>query len=205
MDFSQADTLIRLAAKDEDGNQVEAVKDVLFEPSRNPAGARGQIEKQLTSAGNTPFRISRLTIEPRAPGYLSASVLNGIRRDVLENLARVRRETYVRGDRPFCPNDVAYPEKHLDFHANVFNAAARRFYERHGATVTEPAFETLSDFAGKTLMTTRYCIRYQLDLCPRLQQPESSVREPLYLRDAHHTYRLEFDCKHCRMSVILEN
>jgi len=205
MDFSQADTLIRLAAKDEDGNQVEAVKDVLFEPSRNPAGARGQIEKQLTSAGNTPFRISRLTIEPREPGYLSASLLNGIRRDVLEKLARVRHETYVREDRPFRPNDVPYPEKHLDFHANVFNAAARRFYERHGATVDEPAFETLSDFTGKTLMTTRYCIRYQLDLCPRLQQPESSVKEPLYLRDAHHTYRLEFDCKHCRMSVILEN
>jgi len=205
MDFSQADTFIRLAAKDEDGNQAEAVTNILFEPSRNPAGARGQIEKQLTSTGNTPLRISRLTIEPHDPGYLSASLLNGIRRDVLEKLARLRHETYHRENRPFHPNDVPYPEKQLDFHANVFNAAARRFYERHGATVTEPAFETLSDFTGKTLMTTRYCIRYQLDLCPRLQQPEPSVKEPLYLRDAHHTYRLEFDCKHCRMSVILEN
>jgi len=203
--FRQSDTFIRLVAKDEDGNQAEAVKEVWFDPSQNPDKAREHIEKQLTRTGNTPFRISRLTIEPREPGHLSASLLNSLRRDVLEKLTRLRHETYFREDKQFQFNDVPYPEKYLDFRANVFNAAARRFYERHGATVTEPAFETFSDLAGKTLMTTRYCIRYQLDLCPRFQQSEAFVEEPLYLRDAHHTYRLEFDCKQCRMSVILEN
>ena len=120
-------------------------------------------------------------------------------------LTRVRHEAYLREDRPFRPNDVAYPEKKLDFHANVFNDLARKFYERHGAVVTEPAFEALPDITGKTLMTTRYCIRYQLDLCPKLQHPGQPVQEPLRLKDAHHTYRLDFDCKQCRMFVILED
>lgn len=204
MDFVQEDAFIRLRAKDEDGNEADVVKDVLFETSRNPDTARKQIEKHLTSTGNTPFRTVRLEIKPQEPGFLSASILNGLRRKVLEQLTGLRQETYSRETRPFIPNDFPYPEKKLDFHANVFNALARKFYERHGATVTEPAFETLSDIRGKTVMTTRYCIRYQLDLCPKLQKQRLSIKEPLHLRDAHHTYRLEFDCRQCRMSLILE-
>jgi len=204
MNFIQEDTFIRLTVKDEDGNEADAVKEVLFESSRNPDRAREQVEKHLTSTGNTFFSVVNLTIQPREPGFLSASILNGLRREVLEKLTRVRNEAYSRDSMPFTPNDFPYPDKQLDFHANVFNALARKFYERHVATVTEPAFETLSDISGKTVMTTRYCVRYQLDLCPKLQNPKFTIKEPLRLTDAHHAYRLEFDCRQCLMSVILE-
>ena len=204
MDFRQEDKLIRLTARDEDGNEASMAKEILFEPPRDPARARQQIETHLASTGSTPYTVSRLTIEPPEPGFLSASVLNGMRRDVLETLTKIRQEAYPRRDITFTPNDAPYPEKELDFHANVFNDLARKFYERHGAAVTEPAFEALSETTGKTVMTTRYCIRHQLDLCPKAQRKGRSVSEPLRLRDAHHTYRLEFDCRQCRMFLILE-
>ncbi|NTW07289.1 MAG: hypothetical protein HGA29_05540 [Syntrophaceae bacterium] len=130
--------------------------------------------------------------------------MNGIRRDILEMLTGIRSEASPRRSIKIIPNDFPYPEKKLDFHANVFNARARRFYERHGASVVEPAFETLSATTGKTVMTTRYCIRYQLNLCPGMQPPGSPVKGPLRLKDAHHTYRLDFDCGQCRMFVTLE-
>lgn len=204
MDFMQENTFIRLTVKDEDGNKAETVKEVLLEPARNPILAREQILKHLTSTGNTPFRTVRLTTGPHEPSFLPASTLNSIRREVLETLTHIRYEANLRQEIPFTSNDASYPEKTLDFHANVLNALARKFYERHGATVTEPAFEALPDTTGKTVMTTRYCIRHQLDLCPKLQRQEHSVKEPLKLRDAHHTYRLEFDCRQCRMFLILE-
>ncbi|MFO7570625.1 MAG: U32 family peptidase [Smithellaceae bacterium] len=204
MDFTQDDTCIRLSARDEDGHAAETSKAVLFEPSHNPVLAREQIEKQLTRTGNTPYRTVRLTILPEEPGFLPASILNGIRRDVLEKLTRIRLLACPRKDVPFVPNDAPYPKKTLDFRANVFNALARKFYERHGATVTEPAFEALCDITGKTVMTTRYCIRYQLDLCPKAQPAKIASCEPLRLTDAHHVYRLEFDCRRCRMRVVLE-
>ena len=204
MDFVQEDKLIRLAVRDEDGNEAKTVKEVVFEPPRDPSRAREQIEKHLTSTGNTPFQVAKLTIQPGEPGFLPVSLLNGIRRDVLEALTVIRREAYPRRNIMFTPNDAPYPEKKLDFHANVFNALARRFYERHGAAVTAPAFEALSGTLGKTVMTTRYCIRHQLDLCPKLQSSGRKIREPLRLKDAHHTYRLEFDCRQCRMFLILE-
>ena len=204
MDFRQDPTGIRLSAKDEDGSSVQIVKEVPFEPSRNPGKMKEQIEKHLSSTGNTPYRISTITIEPQSPGFLAASLLNGLRRDVLEKLTALRLDSYRRREIPFAPQKVPCPQKILDYRANVFNAYARKFYERHGATVAEPAFEALIDIAGKTVMTTRYCIRYQLDLCPKLQNPKTPIKEPLNLKDAHHTYRLAFDCKRCMMSVIIE-
>ncbi|MEN6489804.1 MAG: U32 family peptidase, partial [Smithella sp.] len=56
MNFRQENTLIRLVARDEDGNVAEAVKEILFEPSRDPVRAVKQIETHLTSTGNTPYR-----------------------------------------------------------------------------------------------------------------------------------------------------
>jgi len=204
MDFIQQDTFIRLTAKDEDGNTAEVIKNVLFEPSRNRTLAKEQIEKHLTTTGNTLFQVTRLTIQPDEPGFLPASLLNGIRRDVLEKLALVRRTAYSPRRITFQSNETPYPEKKLDYHANVYNALARKFYERHGATVEEPAFESLSDIRGKTVMTTRYCIRYQLDLCPKTRQINRSVKDPLKLKDAHHTYRLECDCQNCKMFLVIE-
>ena len=204
MDFAQEDNLIRLTARDEDGNEAMTVKDILFEPARDAERAREQIEKHLTSTGSTPYQVARLTIQPQEPGFLPASLLNGIRRGVLEALTQTRFGAYPRQNIPFTPNNAPYPEKKLDFHANVFNALARLFYERHGAAVTEPAFEALADTTGKPLMTTRYCIRHQLDLCPKAQRSVQKIKEPLRLRDAHHTYRLEFDCRQCRMFLIME-
>ncbi|PKN04825.1 MAG: hypothetical protein CVU74_04920 [Deltaproteobacteria bacterium HGW-Deltaproteobacteria-9] len=205
MNFTQEDTLIRLAVRDEDGNETETVKDVLPEPPRDSVRARKQIETQLSRTGNTPYQVARLTIYLSQPGFLPASTLNSLRRDVLDMLTGVRQQKYPRPNVQFTPNDAPYPEKNLDFRANVLNDLARRFYERHGATVTESAFESISDPTGKTVMNTRYCIRHQLDLCPRLQHSGSHVKEPLRLRDSHNTYRLVFDCRQCRMFVILES
>jgi collagenase-like PrtC family protease len=204
MDFMQEDTLIHLAVRDEDGNQAEALREVLFEPPRDPSRAREQIETHLASTGNTTYRVAGITIDPQQPGFISVSTLNGIRRDVLEALTRIRLEKYPRGTIQLMPNNAPYPEKTLDFRANVLNEYARRFYKRHGAKIIEPAFETLSDTTGKTVMTTRYCIRHQLDLCPRYCQSNLPPREPLRMNDRHHSYRLEFDCQQCQMLVILE-
>lgn len=204
MVFTQDDTSIHLAARDEDGNHAEASVQFLFEPARDAVLAKTQIEKHLASTGNTPYRVMKTTIDPPQPGFLPVSVLNAIRRDVLEQLTRTRIERYPRRVIRIVPNDVPYPAKSLDFRANVLNGYARRFYERHGAEVTEKAFEALPHVVGKVVMTTRYCIRNELGLCSRFGQPKSSFREPLRIGDGHHSYRLEFDCRRCLMHVIFE-
>jgi 23S rRNA 5-hydroxycytidine C2501 synthase len=204
MNFVQEDALIRLTVRDEDGNQVEIAGEVLFEPSRDPSRALEQIKRQLSSTGNSPYQIARLTINPQQPGFIPVSILNGLRRDILERLTKIRIDNYPWQTIQLMPNYTQYPVQKLDFHANVLNNQAKKFYKRHGAEVQEPAFEILTDYAGKTVMTTRYCIRHQLDLCPKYLKTISLPKEPLRINDAHHVYRLEFDCSQCRMLVIFE-
>jgi putative protease len=204
MDFIQENTFIRLVVRDEDGNQAETLREILLEPPWNPSQAREQIETHLASTGSTPYRLTKLSIHPHQPGFLPVSILNAIRRDVLETLTRIRLERCPRQTIGFAPNNAPYPKQMLDFHANVLNEHARRFYEHHGAEITEPAFEVLSNTAGKTVMTTRYCIRHQLDLCHKYCQSSHLPKEPLKISDKHHTYRLEFNCRQCQMLVILE-
>lgn len=205
MDFSRNDRFLRLVVTDEDGNRAEQLETAPFEPARDTSRMRAQIESQLSSTGNTFYQVRRVRISPEQPGFLPLSVLNGMRREVLETLTQIRLQTHPRLTVQRTPNSIAYPEKILDFRANVLNDHARRFYERHGAKVGEPAFETLSDTAGKTVMTTRYCIRRQLKACPKFDRSPDAFKDPMRITDGRHTYRMEFDCRECRMRVILES
>jgi 23S rRNA 5-hydroxycytidine C2501 synthase len=202
MDFKYAGDIVHLAARDEDGNEAELAVHKTYEEPRDSSMARDQIEKHISSTGNTPFKAERVGICGRI-GFFSMSFLNGLKRDVLKELERIRLERRPRNVVALVPNNIPYPEKQLDFHANVINEYARKFYQRHGANVLEPAFEALSDIAGREVMKTRYCLRYELDACLKTGRPRRELKAPLRISDGHQTYLLKFDCDACRMSLIL--
>ncbi len=201
MDFHHDGDTVRLAATDEDGNKGELILDRLYEEPRDPLMARAQIEKQISSTGNTPFKVIKTSISGRI-GFFPISFLNNIKRNVLAELNRIRIERRPHETVELKPNSIPYPEKVLDFHANVFNEHARRFYKRHGAEVIETAFESLSETTGKEVMRTKYCLRYELDACLKSGRSRRPLKEPLQISDGRHQYLLKFDCEACRMSVI---
>lgn len=54
----------------------------------------------------------------------------------------------------------------------------------------------------KELMRSKYCIRYELGICPKMNKAAKYV-EPLYLVNTNYKLRLHFDCKNCEMVVSL--
>jgi putative protease len=54
------------------------------------------------------------------------------------------------------------------------------------------------------LMRTRYCLRYELGICPRQQQTGASSA-PLYLENNGRRFRLDFDCRNCEMILRSED
>jgi 23S rRNA 5-hydroxycytidine C2501 synthase len=202
--FRQSETQISLEVTDEDGLQAQATIDAPYQPARNPQMVRNQTASQLSALGNTIYQLAELSIHPEQPGFLPLSTLNRLRREALERLTQLRAARYRREDAPFAPNTVPYPEKTVDYRANVLNRHAERFYARHGVAVSEPALEAGADPMGKRVMTTRYCLRHQLDACPRFSKQAATLKEPLHLNDGHRKYRLAFDCRRCEMHVDLE-
>lgn len=199
--FLQSATEIALEVTDEDGLQARASISAPYQAPRNPEAVRAQTRSQLAAMGATIYRLERLTCEPEQPGFLPLSTLNRLRREALARLTERRFEHYRAKDVAVTPNAARYPEKSLDYRANVLNRKAEQFYLRHGATVVEPALESGADPAGKRLMTTRYCLRHQLDLCPKYLDQGLSIKEPLCLGDGQREYRLAFDCQRCVMHV----
>jgi putative protease len=86
---------------------------------------------------------------------------------------------------------------------NVSNKTARKFYERHGVTEIEKAFELQWDPGKSRVMTTKYCIKYELERCPKYhpEHRDKKVKEPLVLKQGELEYKLKFNCKPCEMEI----
>lgn len=88
---------------------------------------------------------------------------------------------------------------HLSYKANVANHIARETYAALGASDIDEAFE-LTHRPDAELMRTKYCIRFELGLCP-VRQNHAARPSGLYLTNNGKRYKLLFDCARCEMVV----
>ena len=103
--------------------------------------------------------------------------------------------------------------KEPDYRANCSNELSGRVYERRGAERVLPAFE-LKEESNAELMRSKYCIKYELGLCPnyRIRAAHDrdyvnrigkmEIHEPLFLLNGKSRLQLKFDCSNCEMVVI---
>ena len=161
---------------------------------RQMALFEGQLGKRSSIYSFTVTDVKVSTKDGRLP-LLSAATLNSIRRLVAEDLDCKPCIMRPLGQ---CKPYSGVPAPKRDYTANVANAVARKIYASHGVEDVSPAYE-LSHPAGVALMRTRYCIRYELGLCPVHQGAKDSGK--LFLRNNGRRFALGFDCKACEMTV----
>jgi len=193
---------LSLAAADEDGVEASLALSCSTPPAEKPEQALEAIRSQLARCGGTPFVCREVAVDLPVVPFVPLSALNALRRGALERLteARAVRRPVARGGAE--RNEAPYPAKTLSFEGNVLNRHAEAFYRRHGVTAIEPAAESGLDLRGRRVMTTRYCLKQELGLCPR--DGGAPVTEPLHLVDDEgHRLELRFDCRRCRMEVWL--
>ncbi len=202
--FSETESGYSLSLRDDNGIQAEAEIQIQKIEAQKPDVARATIEKQVGKLGETEFALLLLRLDAVVMPFLPVSVLNELRRLAVEALraARLTARPVVRCET--MPNAAPYPEKELSYLGNVLNQRAMAFYRRHGVTRIEPAAESGLDMHGRKVMTTRYCVKYQLGDCPRVARNViPRYEEPLFLLDESGQHlRLKFNCKECVMEVI---
>ena len=161
---------------------------------RQLALIEGQLGKRSSIYSFSVTEVKVSTKDGSLP-LLSAATLNSIRRLVAEDLDYKPCAMRPLGQ---CEPHPGAPALKRNYTANVANAAAREVYASHGAEEVSPAYE-LSHPAGVALMRTRYCIRYELGLCPIHQGAKDSGK--LFLVNNGRRFALGFDCKACEMTV----
>ena len=196
-------TGISLRAVDEDGVTAEAAIACEKVAATDADKANARTKQQLTKLGDTEFAARAIDLHWTTPLHLPPSRLNGLRRDLAANLVAARNASFPRTTRAVVPNDVAFPAEKLSFLANVLNQKAAAFYRRHGVHDIEAAAESGTSLAGQPLMTTRYCLKYEMGACPREPRDPRSETEPMpaepwFLTDDEgRRFRLRFRCQPC--------
>ena len=197
------ETGFELLATDEDGNTSSVQLVHPKEQTKNNLSIEDNIRTQLAKTGFTPYTADEITIQFTDNWFLPISKINEMRRTVYEQLSETRLKNYKREERKIEKTDHPYPETKLDFMYNVSNKLARKFYERHGVTEIEQAFELQWDPGKSRVMTTKYCIKYELKKCPIHQKDimGEKLKEPLVLKQGELEYKLKFNCKPCEMEI----
>ena len=203
MRFRATDDGYSLELTDEDRLTAAICKVLDQTPSDNPDRNSQNIVRQLSKLGDTPFEAREVTDETHGSLFLPAAQLNQLRREAAEALANRRIEHFRPADTPRVDNGEPYPETVLDYRANVLNTKTETFYRRHGMQQVERGLEQTLDYDGKALMTTRYCLRYELGCCLKKGKGEMKIapNDTLLLRNQGRQFRLEFDCRECLMRI----
>lgn len=196
---------LMLTLTDGDGTRANATVICDKQPAQNPEKAQEQIVRQLSKTGDTPFRIARFENRCPKPWFLPAALLNDLRRQALTQLEEASVADHL-ARRGHCPtlaerqeNSTPYFETILDYRANILNTKAETFYRRHGVKEMVYGLEKTLDYDGKALMTTKYCLRYEFDMCLK-EHPETAG--DLFLRNNRNRFRLVFDCRQCEMQIL---
>jgi putative protease len=203
MTLSETPTGFELTVIDEDGHQSISSFEQEKEASTKGEIVLADIKKNLSKTGNTPFIVDEVTVEFSNNWFLPSSKVNELRREVLENLIDIRIKEYHREEKAIVKTDHPFPVKELDFTFNVSNRLAHAFYKRHGVTEIEKAFELQWDPGKSRVMTTKYCVKYELGKCPKFQRDTMGEKliEPLTLQHGENEYKLKFNCKPCEMEI----
>jgi putative protease len=201
--LSENEKGFELKATDEDGNVSVVTLEHPKELTKNNESIAENYKINLAKTGFTPYTADEIHIDFTGNWFLPISKINEMRRTVFEQLSEIRLANYKREEHQIVKTSHPYPESKLDFTYNVANKVARKFYERHGVTEIEKAFELQWDPGKSRVMTTKYCIKYELEKCPKYHKDTLGVKvkEPLVLKQGELEYKLKFNCKPCEMEI----
>lgn len=169
-----------------------------YEDAKNTVKARENLISQFSKTGDSEFSTEHIDVCEEFSSFIPISELNEIRRNFLEEYRIFRNTEYKRNKRirDFKPSE--FPIRELDYTFNVSNQKAKELYESAGAKIIQEAYEKCG--WGERLIITKHCIRRHLDLCLKNNQKHN---ETLYLVDEYNKkYKLDFDCKNCKMKII---
>lgn len=191
---------IALDAADRYGHSASATLELSRDEAKRPQEAPRR--ETLCKTGDTDFMIENVT-DQCGNIFIPLSQLATLRRNALTALARTIKTTHKLDLRRKEDTSLTWPAgTSLSYHDNVANPIAAEFFRSHGVKVIEPALETTSNPQGeKRVMTCRYCLRRETGHCLLTEGGKEWPRE-LYLVSGPDRFRLNFDCRNCRMEVM---
>ena len=155
---------------------------------------RENLVRQLSKLGDTIYECQEIDVPADFNYFIPNSQLADMRRQLTEALVQPQRQL-IQAKVSGNPG-----VNKLSYQNNISNHQSAAFY----GTDELSAFELKG--GNGPIMQCRHCIRYSLGYCVKRGGKRPTWHEPLslVLGDGRR-FRLEFDCQHCQMNVLMEN
>ena len=185
--------VIELKAETEDGRTVVSRFNADVDKAENRERSEAMLREQLSKrSGVYAFKVRSVNAQGALP-LLSAGTINSMRRLLAEDL-----DSYVGLRPPQNDNGAAVPADSAPVPADSASVPA-------GPVAAPGDYSVISSERSESrnlpaeLMRTRYCIKYELGLCPRHQKAKPTGA--LFLLNNGRRLALGFDCARCEMTV----
>ena len=192
---------IEVSAMTEDGRKVIRTWETEGDAAQNIGRMEDMIRGQLgKTTGIFSFIVKDICTDGDLP-FMPASALNAMRREIAQELEKMpcnKKDILYRT--PELGENSVVPAKDVTYKTNISNKLSYSVYKAAGAANIGKAYE-LDPIAGAELMRSRYCIRYELGICPVHHRVKDSG--PLFLLNNGRRLALHFDCRNCEMTVSL--
>jgi putative protease len=205
IEITEIEKTLQFELRDEDNLRSTYFVKQLPEVANDPELSEKNLIAQLSKSGNSMFQIVEVKNKCSKKYFFRISELNEIRRILFEKHEKYRIEFFARTNNNIKWGIKTFPREEVDFSENISNKLSEQFYGERGVTKIKHALEVSPIPDDQLLMTTRYCIKYELGYCKKLQKAKNTPPEPLFLEDQNRKYLLKFDCKNCMMQVLLHN
>ena len=185
--------VIELKAETEDGRTVVSRFNADVDKAENRERSEAMLREQLSKrSGVYAFKVRSVNAQGALP-LLSAGTINSMRRLLAEDL-----DSYVGLRPPQNDNGAAVPADSAPVPADSASVPA-------GPVAAPGDYSVISSERSESrnlpaeLMRTRYCVKYELGLCPRHQKAKPTGT--LFLLNNGRRLALGFDCARCEMTV----
>ena len=197
--FEEQSDNVRLTITDEDGCTVTLTETIEYTLAQQPEKMEETLRTALSKLGGTPFEARSIEI-PKCTAFLRAGYINELKSKAVEKLTAARVAHFRPQDTPlrYSPEPLF---QNADYLRNITNESHRAVYEDFGAKRIEYGLDKTEDYAGKALMTCKYCLRYELGWCKKNPAVSKVPKDPLYLVSGNRRFCLEFDCGKCQMRI----
>ncbi len=198
--FEDKDGRICVSMFDEQ-TKSEIRRDIKSDIANNPELSKNNIIRQMSKMGATPFCVENVSVDDAvSKRFFAAADLNALRRDIIEK--HIENKLVQNAPQEFVLGATShkYIEDRLFKSANVVNAKAKEFFERHGSTLVELGYERQKNYEGCIVMTTKHCLMNSLGFCLK-QHPEKRKLLPMILEGENGKYEVSTDCARCVMIV----
>ena len=190
---------LHISMTDADGVSTSITVEYLGDKANNPDKMLDTWRTQFSKLGGTIFETHNVDLSALGELlFIPVSQITEWRRQLVELHEANRAKAYKRSLIEIQPTTHQYVTTDLDYRANIYNSQAKAFYEQHGCSIKQMAFEQQHQ-PNAELMRTKHCIRYALGLCKK-ENPKTTIKE-LFIQNGNDRFRLEFDCRNCEMIV----